>query len=64
LQIHGSQKNEDARKYSNPRIVLIFVSLPTVPFTSKLGMYDELRSTFLAKLKKIFEQLFEITIDV
>ena len=48
----------------DPRIVLIFVSLPTVPFTSKLGMYDELRSTFLAKLKKIFEQLFEITIDV
>ena len=31
---------------------------------SKVGMFDELRDTFLAKLKKIIELLFEITIEV
>ena len=48
----------------DPRIVLIFVSLSTVPFTSKVGMFDELRSTFIAKSKNIIELLFEIAIEV
>jgi hypothetical protein len=36
----------------DPRIVLIFVSFATVPFTSKVGVFDELRSTFLTKLTR------------
>ena len=48
----------------DPRTVLIFVSLSNVPFTSKVSMFDELRSTFLAKLKKVIELLFEITFEV